>query len=80
MPLQHAKLAPKYISEMEAVRNILSFNEAASAAQLQMKVHALHGIKLGIKSVQRTKLIYNRYTVDPANADLAELGMLCAAF
>ena len=65
---------------MEAVRNILSFNEAASAAQLQMKVHALHGIKLGIKSVQRAKLIYNRHTVDQANADLAELGMLCAAF
>ena len=65
---------------MEAVRNILSFNEAASAAQLQMKVHALHGIKLGIKSVQRAKLIYNRHTVDLANADLAELGMLCAAF
>ena len=38
MPLQRAKLARKYISEMEAVRNILSFNEAASAAQLQMKI------------------------------------------
>ena len=74
MPLQHAKLAPKYISEMEAVRNILSFNEAASAAQLLMKVHALHGNQ--VSSAGKTDLQQTYW----ANADLAELGMLCAAF